>query len=310
VSDTHPNFCGFIKLIRSDVVMELIARNRNAFILLAVIAYRARRTPGFNRYNLAPGEALIGDYESYDLTEQEYRTAKKILSEGQFATFKTTNRGTIATLMDSRVFDINSESSNGQANSQSTGKQRTANGQATSNKETNKERIKDGKKGEAPQMFPEGAQKAIKELRGKLDEIKSDLQNGRGTPERKAELKALREKIKARIVELEPTAFGIVISSVETKAKPVTVAEKRNAVISGADQAAEDLANLPEDDLPFLDSNTQSDCSQRRAVTPPISGPCNWCGWSNEGRIRPQSGPDAAICDDCFSLHYQPIARP
>lgn len=97
---------GFIKLKRSTIVLELV-RNPNAFTLLTVIAQRARRTNGFNVKGLKIGEALIGDYRNYGLSEREYRTAKQKLATWGFAVFEATNKGTIARLADERIYDIN-----------------------------------------------------------------------------------------------------------------------------------------------------------------------------------------------------------
>ena len=134
---------GFFKAIRSSEALELISACPFAFVLLYVIAWRARRTDKFNRYNLAPGEALIGDHDECGMSEQEYKTAKKWLKKGGFATFRPTNKGTVATLSDTSVFDINIERVNGQTNRQPTDSQRTANEQPTTNKER-----EEGKEGE------------------------------------------------------------------------------------------------------------------------------------------------------------------
>ncbi|MFC1798646.1 hypothetical protein ACFLZL_02430 [Thermodesulfobacteriota bacterium] len=98
----------FIQLVRSETTVELMSCP-NEFILLCQIAYRARRTDKFNRHNLKPGEALIGDYKSIGLSEGQYRRAKDKLELWGFATFQGTNKGTIAKLINSKVFDINIE---------------------------------------------------------------------------------------------------------------------------------------------------------------------------------------------------------
>jgi hypothetical protein len=97
---------GWFKAIRSDEALELLRANKNAFLLLYVIAYRAQWKRGFNRFNLQQGEALIGDYENYGISEREYRTAKMNLEKWKFATFKATNAGTIAKLINTSVFSI------------------------------------------------------------------------------------------------------------------------------------------------------------------------------------------------------------
>lgn len=68
----------FIKLIRSEEARYLMRKFPNAFILLTFIADRARRENG-HPDGLNIGQCHLGDYLSYGLTEQQYRTAKKIL---------------------------------------------------------------------------------------------------------------------------------------------------------------------------------------------------------------------------------------
>jgi hypothetical protein len=118
-----------------------LLRHHNAFILLTVIAWRARRSPS-KVANLKTGQALIGDYRNYGMSEQQYRHAKKQLSDWGYVTFKPTNKGTIATLESSEIYDINAEQSNDQNNRQATDEQRPSNDQATTNKN---ERMKECK---------------------------------------------------------------------------------------------------------------------------------------------------------------------
>lgn len=140
----------FIKMMQTPESIELM-KYPKAFMLAVQIARRARRMPSIVE-GLGIGEAKIGDYASIGLTEQEYRTAKKRLKKCGFATFRATNRGTIAMLTDTRLFDINAEENNALDNGQATGKQRpnngqptdsqrTDNGQATTNKKDKKEKI-------------------------------------------------------------------------------------------------------------------------------------------------------------------------
>lgn len=99
----------YVKLLRDGDALELLASSPNAFALLTLIALRARRTDKFNRHNLMPGEALVGDFRACGLTEREYRTAKAFLQKHGFATFNATSKGTIATLSNGRVFDLTIE---------------------------------------------------------------------------------------------------------------------------------------------------------------------------------------------------------
>lgn len=129
----------YVQLLRSKETEELM-KYPAAFILLTIIAIRAKRTFNFNIHNLKIGEAFIGDYKTIGLTEQQYRTAKKKLKEWGFATFRGTNKGTIATLTSSNVYNANFEARNGQVNKQVTNKQRTDNGKVTTKKKEKKEK--------------------------------------------------------------------------------------------------------------------------------------------------------------------------
>jgi hypothetical protein len=100
---------GFVKLNRTKDVLELIKRRPTAFILLTIIAFRARRTNEEYFDNLKIGEAEIGDYKSYKATEQVYKTDKKFLEKYGLATFKPTTKGTIARIISTSIFDINEE---------------------------------------------------------------------------------------------------------------------------------------------------------------------------------------------------------
>jgi hypothetical protein len=112
---------GYFEATRSEDALALIRHYPPAYTLAAVIAHRARwRSDEFNPHNLQFGEAFLGDFESYGMTEREYRTAKKILAEWSFATFKPTNKGTIAKLMDTRLFRINPPKGDGQNAGQKT----------------------------------------------------------------------------------------------------------------------------------------------------------------------------------------------
>ena len=128
----------FLQVYRNQEVEELL-RYPNAWCLLTIIAMRAKRTNKFNSKGLKIGEALIGDHCNYGMTRQQYRTAKKQLSKWNFATFRTTNKGTITRLNNSRIFNINSELPNHQDNHQISKKQPSGNHQVTTN---NNERMK------------------------------------------------------------------------------------------------------------------------------------------------------------------------
>ncbi len=114
---------GFLKLIRAEKTLALMG-DPNAFTLASVIAYRAQRTDTLNIHDLAVGEALLGDHERYGMTQSQYRTAKKKLAKWGIASFRATNRGTIATLLDDTVYDINREQNDKQPDRQMTSKRR------------------------------------------------------------------------------------------------------------------------------------------------------------------------------------------
>lgn len=98
----------FVKMMKSKKTIELM-KDPNAFALYAQIAIRAKRTNGFSVHGLEVGEALIGDYKTIGLTERKYRTAKDKLRRWGLVTTRSTNKGTIAKIINSEVFDINEE---------------------------------------------------------------------------------------------------------------------------------------------------------------------------------------------------------
>jgi hypothetical protein len=120
---------GFLMLNRGPETTELM-QDPDAFCLLTQIAYRARRTNALNRYDLAPGEAMLGDYRAYGMTERRYRTAKAKLARWRLATFRATNKGTIATLCGTTVYDPNIESSDEQSDRPQTGERRASDEQS------------------------------------------------------------------------------------------------------------------------------------------------------------------------------------
>jgi len=134
----------FIQFVRgSKNFKELIKRRPTAFVLLALIADRARWKNDTHFDDLEVGEALVGDYKTYGVTEQIYRTDKNFLEKFKFITIKPTSRGTIVKLIDTSIFNLNTQPTNDRANRQLTNSQRTANEQLTTNKKD--KRIK-GKK--------------------------------------------------------------------------------------------------------------------------------------------------------------------
>lgn len=119
----------FVKLRRTNETDELL-KDAFAFVLLTAIAMRARRTDGPSVTGLQTRQALVGDHRKLGMTRQNYRSAKRRLERWRLADFTPTNRGTIATLLDDRIFDIN-ESSAPLPSHHTTGRQPPRNRQRT-----------------------------------------------------------------------------------------------------------------------------------------------------------------------------------
>ena len=128
----------FLKLMRSGITEQLV-QHPNAFAVLTLVALRARRTGERRLDGLQEGEAMLGDYASLGLTRQQYRTILSNLQAWHLITIRTTNKGTIAKLCNSDVYDINSEASNQPATSD----QPAPNQRPTTNKKDKKERKKE-----------------------------------------------------------------------------------------------------------------------------------------------------------------------
>ena len=124
----------FIMCNRNELlVSEILKKNQNAFILLYFIAIRAWRGPDMSPRGCGIGEALIGDSSTMGMSPQNYRTAKDHLKKMGFITTKSTSKGTIAKLINTELFDPNFDFGKEQSNERLTSKQRTANGQVTTN---------------------------------------------------------------------------------------------------------------------------------------------------------------------------------
>jgi hypothetical protein len=113
------NNTGFIKMLKSEETQYLQENYPNAFLLLSLIARRARRSNGFLD-GLESGMCYVGDYKKAGIdTEKKYRTAKNILEKLQIIRVVETRRnrkntatkmsghGTLVQLIDSSLFDIN-----------------------------------------------------------------------------------------------------------------------------------------------------------------------------------------------------------
>jgi hypothetical protein len=206
---------------RNPEAFELLRRHRPSFVLLYVIAYRAQRTSAFNRFNLKPGEALLGDWRACGLTRQEYRTAQHILREGHFATFKATSKGTVATLTNSTIFDINAEGTNQQNNQRLTIGQPSANHQlTTSNNDNNEKNAEKG--GEAPLVAGAELRNLTPyQLSNDIERNEKQLKQEREStkPDREM-IEALKDGREALRAEVKRRARGTKAGTADNAAKP------------------------------------------------------------------------------------------
>ena len=150
---------GYVKLQRTDATRELF-KDPNAFVLLAVIATRAKRTVGFSVLGLKTGQALIGDYEAYGLTQKAYRRAKVRLERYGLVAFKGTGRGTIATLLNNAVYDINDEGQPGRTE----GEPRANRGRTKGDRGATNNNEKNEKKGKGPPLSCSSSYKTFAEM--------------------------------------------------------------------------------------------------------------------------------------------------
>lgn len=128
----------FLKFIPSNEAFWLMEHKPKAFRLLVHIANTARRTHG-HPDGLTIGQCHLQHWTFYKLTEQEYRTAKKILVDRkhikiietnrtrQKSTTGTTTASTLVELCSLTIWDINSEDINDRINDRATTDQRPSN---------------------------------------------------------------------------------------------------------------------------------------------------------------------------------------
>jgi hypothetical protein len=131
----------FIALHRTQETVELLRRHPKAFLLLTQIALRAKwRDCAITQ--LREGESFIGDWRECGLeSESSYRHAKRTLEKCGIATFRATNKGTVASLVSTRIFSTQNDDSDRQNDRPATG-QRQASDRPTA---TNVQRYKDTK---------------------------------------------------------------------------------------------------------------------------------------------------------------------
>jgi len=99
---------GFVRLRRSVATLELLEGDPRAFLVLTLLAYRAKWSDGFNVRGLAHGEGLVGagDAKRVGLTREQFRGALKRLQRYKLITTRGTNRGTIVRLISSSIYDL------------------------------------------------------------------------------------------------------------------------------------------------------------------------------------------------------------
>ena len=94
----------FLKYIPSQEALYLLHNHGHAFRLLTIIAGIARRESGFPD-GLEIAEAFIGDWKSYGMSEQNYRTAKNVLLNRKHIEIIETNRTRKKALTDTNYFN-------------------------------------------------------------------------------------------------------------------------------------------------------------------------------------------------------------
>ncbi len=127
----------WIALKNNEMTKMLLENYPNAFLLLTQIGLRAWwKTDEKSPVGLEYGQAFIGDYKAIGLTEKGYRVAKRRLAKGGLVTFVGANKGTIATLVDSRVYSISNKLEGGLGADSGTGKGRAKGGEGATNSHT------------------------------------------------------------------------------------------------------------------------------------------------------------------------------
>lgn len=101
---------GFIKLNRGTELLNYLAKERpTSIVLLLLIAVRAKWRTNHPDKSLEIGECYLGDFKSYGATRMSYRSDLANLKRTNQVTTRVTNKGTIARLVSSELFDINPE---------------------------------------------------------------------------------------------------------------------------------------------------------------------------------------------------------
>jgi hypothetical protein len=100
----------FIKLNRDGNSAEkMMAERPTAYLLLSLIAMRAKRSDNHPNKKLKLNQAYIGDKSYCGNNDNIYRSDKKYLEKHGYCRFEGTNQGTVATLLQNDIFDINAD---------------------------------------------------------------------------------------------------------------------------------------------------------------------------------------------------------
>lgn len=94
LKEPDTNSMGYVKIFRKHKLLNELSPTE--LKLLMVIILRANNSR----------RALVGDYEAIGLTEYEYRCAKGKLASLQYCEFAGTEKGTIATILPNKLFDL------------------------------------------------------------------------------------------------------------------------------------------------------------------------------------------------------------
>ncbi len=164
----------FLKLVlseRSDRLMN----DLNAFLILMKCASRANRFEQVNHYGFGQFQCGIGKNDFPTLTKKEYRGAKQRLTRGRYAKFEGHTTGTLVTLMDATVWDINPDEGHPKGTEAKQGGLSTeTNGAPNKNKEKNKEKeiihIVDFLNKTCHKNFKHTTPSTVKSIKGRLEE--------------------------------------------------------------------------------------------------------------------------------------------
>lgn len=91
--------------IKINKETDNLMKDTDAFLMLLKIAYNTKREDSFSIPDCEIGEAFI-TAEMIGVSQQTFRTTKNKLAKWGFATFKATNKGTIARMTTDKFFKL------------------------------------------------------------------------------------------------------------------------------------------------------------------------------------------------------------